>query len=158
MNFNFGHIYFKFHFFRVSSLLCLRSFLNFQAAKTISQNSNRVSDHFPISSHALQSVIRNKDWDMKQLEKQDLYKERRHHVFWQVIRQVIKFKLFIDEILALPFYNLIFYYSATIYPILSRVQLFVIYHVDSSCYSDLIIDIVIGIIYIFQLNYLPSCQ
>ena len=158
MHLSFGHIYFKSHFFRASSLLRLKSFLKFQAAKTISQNPNRVWDHVSISSHVSQSVIRNKDWDMKQLEKQDLYKERRHQAFWQVIRRVIKFNLFIDEIWALPFYNLIFYYSATRYPILSRVQPCVLCHVDSSCYSDLIIDIDIGIIYTFQLNYLSSCQ
>ncbi len=40
------------------------------------------------SSHVLQSVMRNKDWDRRQLEEQDVYRESIHPVFCWVIRSV----------------------------------------------------------------------
>ncbi len=40
------------------------------------------------SSHVSQSVVRNKDWDRRQLEEQDVYGEGRHPVFCWVIKSV----------------------------------------------------------------------
>ena len=59
----------------------LRWCLNPQAVQAVSQYSNRVSSHVLNSNHASQSVMRNKDWDGRQLEKQDVYRESRHPAF-----------------------------------------------------------------------------
>ncbi len=91
-------IYSVFHLFHIS--FYSMPYLFHVSAQVVSQlsgrsgRSGRVSSFRSClkscldSSHVWKSVVRKKDWDKKQLEEQDVYRESRHPVFCWVIRLV----------------------------------------------------------------------